>query len=153
VRRSTARGLGASKISSRKVEERIPSTQTWLLTGPLIQPRKNHGAMLVNDGTVLIAGGSFESPSPARLHLPSVDVRRDIHARFVALREILTLRGCATRCDPRHRHGATEQIPAGRVLFCRFSTLERRPHLGMEPSETPICCTFSPGNRWQMHNR
>ncbi len=35
------------------------------------------------------------------------------------------------------------QIPAARVLFCRFSTLSS-PHLGMEPSETPSVVHLAP---------
>jgi hypothetical protein len=40
-----------------------PSTETWQITGGLLQrPRQHHSAVLLNDGTVLIVGGYYYGP-------------------------------------------------------------------------------------------
>ena len=52
-------------LGSRDAESYDPATDRWTLTGALAEPRANHTATLLDDGSVLVVGGDFRNASPS----------------------------------------------------------------------------------------
>ncbi len=52
-------------LGSNQAERFDPVSNGWIVVAPLAEPRANHTATLLTDGTVLVVGGDWRSASPS----------------------------------------------------------------------------------------
>ncbi|MBL9027589.1 MAG: hypothetical protein JNL21_35685 [Myxococcales bacterium] len=102
--------LAANRDMLASVERYDPASDTWTELAPLPEPRDNHTATLLPDGTILIVGGGKSNA----IGIPSGEqVRAEVLLYDPATG---TFESLGPNLVPRHGHFAA-LLPSGRVLL------------------------------------